>query len=149
MLRYVLMTIALMSICACSLPVNSSTDALVHLDSRDFGQTNLVMQATETDRQAKTSTIKVTYEKGGSVGSSMFIAMAFYKIAQARGSKYFVNLKEWQEDDGSWMYIGGFTNKRRADIKKEFGEQYSDLDEEGEEKEIIRAKDFDIIFRGK
>ena len=119
---------------------------LIHLDSRDYGSTNLVMKAVELERSAKTSKIKVVHEKGGSVGSSMFVVMAFCEIAKARGCKYFVNLKEWRGEDGAWMYVGGFTNRKRADIKKEFGPEFSDRDDAGDRKMLLSLADFDLLF---
>ncbi len=124
--------------------------ALIHLDSRDYnGSSNLVMKAMELERNAKTSKIKVVYEKGGSVGSSMFVAMAFYEIAKARGFRYFINLKEWEDQDGSWTYICGFTNKKRTDIKKEFGPEFSDLDDAGEKKHVMSVSVCDKVFAWK
>lgn len=138
-MKRIMVTVACAAVLLASITLAGTNGvALIHLDSRDYnGSPNLVMKAMELERNAKTSKIKVVYEKGGSVGSSMFVAMAFCEIAKARGFRYFVNLKEWDGEDGSWMCTCGFTNKKRADIKKEFGSEFSDLDDAGKKREVM------------
>ncbi len=124
----------------------TSPPLLIEINSEDYGNPNMAIKAVELERNAKISHIVITYDKGNSVGSSMFVCFTFYKIAKARNSKYFVILKECIDEKGKWVYVVGFTNKKNVDIKKEFGEEYDFYDEEGEKKELIKASFFDNIF---
>ena len=109
--------------------------SLVRLDSKDYGDADRKATATELERNGNTSKIKVVFQKrGGAVGDSIFIMMATYKVAEARNYEYFVNLKEWDDNNGGWIYIAGFTNNKDADIKKEFGEQYNYENESGQKR---------------
>lgn len=114
---------------------NKEKTSLVHINSRDYGDTHSTGQAMELERNGNTSKIKVVFQKrGSSVGDSMFIMMAFYEVAKARNYEYFTNLKEWNDRDGGRIYIAGFTNKKDADIKKEFGEQYNYENKHGQKR---------------
>lgn len=109
--------------------------SLVRFDSKDYGDKDRKATAAELERNGNTSKIKVVFQKrGGAVGDSIFIVMATYKVAEARNYEYFVNLKEWDDKDGGRIYIAGFTNKKDADIKKEFGEQYTYENESGQKR---------------
>ena len=114
---------------------NEKNASLVRIDSKDYGDTNRTAQAMELERNGNTSKIKVVFQKrGSSVGDSMFIMMAVCEVAKARNYEYFTNLKEWSDRDGGRIYIAGFTNKKDADIKKEFGEQYNYENEYGQKR---------------
>src|ERR1035437_972112 len=79
---------------------NSAT--LVQVDSKDFGDTNLLMKIVELERDTNTSKLRLTYQKkGSSVGGSLFVMRGFYEVAKARRAEYFVNLKEWDGAAGS------------------------------------------------
>ncbi|OGV36359.1 MAG: hypothetical protein A2X48_08975 [Lentisphaerae bacterium GWF2_49_21] len=120
---------------------------LIKIDSADYGDPKSKMKLVELERNAKTSKIRLTYEKmGSSVGSSMFIVRAFYEIAKARGTEYFTNLKEWQEPDGSRIYIAGFTDTKDADIKKEFGEEFEYNNEYGPKRIFMSISQLKTIF---
>jgi len=109
----------------------TNTASLIVVKSSDYGDTNCLMQVVELERNANTSRLRLTYKKmGSSVGSSMFIMSAFYEVAKARGMEYFINLKEWEDGKGGRLYIGGFTNKKDADIHKEFGPEYALVNED-------------------
>ncbi len=85
----------------------------------------VIVKATELERSGKTSKIKVVFTKRiGNVGACMSLTKAFYDIAKARKCEYFTILKGWRDEDGSQILIGGFTNTKDADIKKEFGQQF-------------------------
>jgi hypothetical protein len=113
----------------------------VKLVQVECNQADLVMRGSELERAEKTSTIRIVHKKGGSVGSSLFVMGVFLEIAEARKCDYFVNLKEWTDDDGSWHYVGGFTNQKDADIKKEFGEQYDYQDEPDQERRLLSVSE--------
>jgi len=101
----------------------------------EYNEDGVEMTGTELERAEKTSTIKVTCKQAGAIGSDLFVMGVFLEIAKAKKCEYFVILKKWKADDGNWMHVGGFTNKKDADIKKEFGEQFSYTYESGQKRE--------------
>jgi hypothetical protein len=114
---------------------DTNSVTLVQIDSKDFGDTNSLIKIVEFERNTNTSKLRMTYQKmGSSVGSSMFIMRGFYEVAKARGAEYFINLKEWDDKDGSRIYIAGFTNTKDADLKKEFGAEYDYNNEYGQKR---------------
>lgn len=121
--------------------------SLVQVDSRDFGDTNTLMKIVELERNANTSKLRLTYKKrGSSVGSSLFIVRGFYEVAKARGTEYFVNLKEWDDQDGGRIYIAGFTNAKDADLKQEFGQEYDYENDSGQKRGYMSIAQFGILF---
>ena len=84
-------------------------------DGRD-----VAMTFEELRRDAKTSTATVKSVGGGSVASAMFIARGAYDIAKARGAAYFINLKEWEAEGGTRMYLIGFAADKNVDPKTYF-----------------------------
>ncbi len=135
--------VMLVSLAALSIGIigchNKKSTNLVCFDSKDYGDTNRIAKAMELERDGNISKIKVVFQKrGGSVGDSIFVMMAVYEVAKARKYEYFINLKEWNDQEGGQIYIAGFTNKKDADIKKEFGSQY-DYDNESGQKRIYMS----------
>lgn len=121
--------------------------SLVQVDSRDFGDTNCFMRVVELERNANTSKLRLTYQKlGSSVGSSMFIMRGFYEVAKARGAEYFINLKEWDDQNGGRIYIAGFTKIKDADLKKEFGEEFDYENEFGQKRGFMGVSQLKMIF---
>jgi len=128
-------------------PDEREAKPLVQIEIKDDSGNDFLMRATELKRSDRTSTIKVVCKKRiGSVGSSMFVMRAFYDIAKARKCEYFVNLKEWTDENGDWVYIGGFTNKKEADLKKEFGEQFDYNNESGQKRKLLSVSQFALVF---
>jgi hypothetical protein len=84
------------------------------------GGKDLVMTFEELRRDARTSTATVKRTSGASVPSAMFIARGAYDIARARGAAYFINLKEWDAEDGTRMYLIGFATDKNVDPKTYF-----------------------------
>ncbi|PAW73941.1 MAG: hypothetical protein B9S33_22285, partial [Pedosphaera sp. Tous-C6FEB] len=84
-------------------------------DGRD-----VAMTFEELRRDAKTSVATVKSVGGGSVGSAMFVVRGAYDIAKARGAAYFINLKEWNAEDGKRMYLIGFAPDKNVDPKTYF-----------------------------
>jgi len=126
---------------------DTNETSLVVLDSAAYGDTNFLMRIEEIERNAKTSKLRLTYKKmGSSVGSSMFIMQGFYEVAKSRGAKYFVNLKEWDDPEGGHLYIAGFTDKRRANIRKEFGDEYTARDESGQARIFMSVSELSRMF---
>jgi hypothetical protein len=132
---------------ACHVGAATNAISLVQVDSRDFGDTNSFMRVVELERNANTSKLRLTYQKlGSSVGSSMFIMRGFYEVAKARGAEYFINLKEWDDQNGGRIYIAGFTNIKDADLKKEFGEEFDYMNESGQKRGFMGVSQLKIVF---
>lgn len=132
---------------ACHAGATTNSPSLVQVDSRDFGDTNCLMKIVELERNANTSKLRLTYQKmGSSVGSSMFIMRGFYEVAKARGAGYFINLKEWDDQNGGRIYIAGFTNAKDADLKKEFGEGFNYENEYGQKHGFASVSQLKILF---
>lgn len=120
---------------------------LVQIDSRDFGDTNCLMRLVEIERGTNTSKLRLTYQKlGSSVGSSMFVMRGFYEVAKSRGVEYFVNLKEWDDEQGGRIFVAGFTNAKDADLKKEFGPEYDYKNEFGQKRDFLSVSQFKPLF---
>jgi hypothetical protein len=76
------------------------------------GKTVVMMSFEEMQRDEATSTVRTTYSSGGSVGSSLFIVRGACEIAKARGATYFAKLREWNGEDGTWMYLFAFSKNK-------------------------------------
>ena len=146
-MRLLVPVIAVVLVITCQARAASNSTSLVQIDSKDYGYTNAVMRLVEIERNEKTSKIRLTYEKlGSSVGSSMFIARAFYEVAKARGAEYFINLKEWEDGKGVRIFIAGFTNTKDADLKKEFGDEYSYENEYAQKRGYMSVSQLKMVF---
>ena len=120
-------------------PVSSAQSSLVAMVSRDYGiERN--MTALEMERIGAVSKVKII---GGAAGDTLFDVLTFCQIAKARGCKYYVVLSAEECGDFSWTYFVGFTNKEKPDMKKEFGAGYSDRDEKGRTRPIVRVADYE------
>jgi len=120
---------------------------LVRIDSKDFGDTNSLIQIEELERDANTSKLRMTHQKmGSSVGSSMFIVRGIYEVAKARGAEYFINLKEWDDKEGGRIYVTGFTNTKDADLKQEFGAEYDYNNESGQKRGYMSVSQLKGMF---
>lgn len=125
------------------------TDKLIHIDSKDYGDTNCFtnMKITEIERKDNISILRFSCVKmGSSVGTSMFIARGFYEVAKSRGAEYFINLKEWDDKKGGRIFIAGFTNTKDVDLKKEFGDEYSYNNEFRQKRIWLSVSQFKMIF---
>jgi len=90
---------------------NATSDLVViEINNEDLDSKKIKMKFEELEREEKTSTIKVTHEEGTSVVSAMFIVRGCYEIAKHRNKRYFANIRHWRTDDGSWMYLVGFSD---------------------------------------
>ena len=91
--------------------------AMVRLEMKGTGADGknvVLMSFEELQRDASTSTVRIKSVDGGggSVGSPMFIVRGACEIAKARGATYFAKLKEWDGEDGTWMYLLGFSKNK-------------------------------------
>ena len=142
---YLAALLAIVATCPAQATTNSAS--LVEINSADDGDTNCMMRIIELERGTKTSKLKLTYEKmGSSVGSSMFIMRAFYEVAKARGTEYFTNLKEWDDADGGRLYIGGFTNKKDANIRDEFGPEFTQTNKYGQVRLFMSVSQCNMLW---
>ena len=106
---------------------------------------DLIMVFDELERQEKFSIVRVKHTSGASVPSIMFIAKGCYEIAKLRGEKYFINLKEWSDEQGNWIYKIGYTSDKNNDPYKYFRD---DIDK-SKELEYFSVKDYARIFERK
>ena len=106
---------------------------------------DLIMVFDELQRHDKFSIVRVKYTSGASVPSIMFVVKGCYEIAKLRKEKYFINLREWSDSQGSWIYKIGYTSDKSNDPKKYFG---NDIDM-SKELEYMSVDDFALIFNRK
>ena len=114
------------------------------IDQLNPGGKHLVMSFEEVRREEKTSLAKVTYKSGASVASSMFTARCFYDIARARGALYFIKLKNWKAEDGSQMYLVGFSTTKSVSPTEYFG--LTEPLPTSKEYDFMSVEDFGRIF---
>lgn len=103
---------------------------------------DLIISLNEVERQEKFSIIKVKHISGASVPSSMFVVKGCYEIARIRGMKYFINLKEWTDEEGYWVYKIGFSDTNRVDPKMFFGNGI----DETKDLEFMSVEDYDVFW---
>lgn len=130
-----------------NLGASDKQPTLIELRSEDFGDDRFLMAIKELERNPKTSKLRLTYkEMASSVGSSMLIVRGFYEVAKARGAEYFVNLREWTDAEGRRIYIVGFTDDAKADLKKSFGEEFDYENEHGQKRDLVSVSQFEAVF---
>lgn len=106
----------------------------------ESGGKDLIMTFDEVERHDKYSIVKVKRTSGASVPSIMFVVKGCYEIAKIRKEQYFINLKEWIDTDGNWVYKIGFASNNTVDPKTHFGE---DIDL-GKNLGFMSVKDYDL-----
>jgi hypothetical protein len=105
---------------------------------------NLLMVLDEVESYDKFSVIKVKHTSGASVPSIMFLVKGFYEIAKLRGTDYFINLKEWIDEEGNWVYKIGFSSDNSVNPAAYFGD---DIDQSKDLK-FMSVKDYDLFGGG-
>jgi hypothetical protein len=139
-------TILFLLITLLATTVFAETNQLVIVRSEDYGDTNYLMRIEELERNGNVSKLKLTYEKmGSSVGSSMFIMRGFYEVAKSRGTEYFINLKEWDDEDGGRMYIGGFTDDDSTPAN-EYGEEFASTNKYGQKRNYMSVSQCNMLW---
>jgi len=121
---------------------------LVKLDTKEMGIDKDIfdVEVIEIERDKNISKLKIIDKTLTSVCSVVTLEMmTIYKIAKQTNYKYFVDLESYESEDGNTIITIGFTNKENANIKSEFGLQYSDKDEEGEEKFLIPVNSLEVV----
>lgn len=133
-----------MFILALLMPVMATGSDLYHEEiSRKVEKgKNLIMVFDELDRQEKFSIVRINHTSGASVPSIMFMVKGCYEIAKLRGESHFINLKEWSDEQGNWIYKIGYTSDPSNDPNKYFGD---DIDT-SKELEYFSVKDYARIF---
>ena len=104
---------------------------------------DLIMKFEEIERHANYSIVRVQYTSGASVPSVMFIVRGVYNIAKIRGKKYFVNLKEWHDPDGNWMYKEGFVDSKDINLFKMYGDG---IKKDIEEDAFMSVEEYDLLW---
>lgn len=116
-------------------------------NSSDYGDTHYLIRLVELDRNEKTSTIRVTQKTLlPPTAGIMTLTRGFYELAKSRGAEYFVNLKEWNDNEGGRIYVVGFTNTKDADLKKEFGEMYDYQNESDHKRDYMSVSECKMLF---
>ena len=59
--------------------------------------------------------------------------------------KYFINLKEWTDEHGDWLYKIGFSEDAHVDPKVFFGDGI----DETKELEFLSVEDYDVFWGNK
>lgn len=105
-----------------------------------------IMKFEELERAHDYSIARVQFTSGASVPSIMFVVNGFYTIAKQRGNEYFINLKEWRDENNYWMYKVGFVNSKEIDLRSTYGNDIKkDLDSEA----FMSVSDYDLMWGGK
>jgi hypothetical protein len=142
--RNIVATLALLASTECSGDDRPKTvpqvpASLVKVDVGD----DVKIIAEEIDRGVRVSKVRVTKNRRGSPTADTFLlACALARVADARGSAYFANLKEWPEADGSRMYVLGFADSDAIDLQTYFGEQYSPENDYGQPRGFLATADW-------
>ena len=150
-MKIILVTcVFVVAITGCKTQEATDTAKLIDLNycESDNHKCSCQMRIVEVERNRDTSKLQVTKGQNHcpSVGSSMFVGMAAYEVAKARGNEYFVKLKEWGEPDGRYFLIVGFSDNEDPDIQKRFGSEYAVLEDEPL---YLKVSDFKDIFEAK
>lgn len=103
---------------------------------------DLIMIFDELERNEKFSIVRVKFTSGASVPSIMFMVKGCYKIAKLRNEQFFINLKEWTDSQGNWLYKIGYTSDKNNDPRKYFG---NDIDN-SKNLEYMSIEEFALIF---
>ena len=106
---------------------------------------DLIMKFEELERASDHSVVRVKFTSGASVPSSMFIVHGFYSIAKQRDAKYFINLQEWRDASGDWMYKIGFSDSRDIDLPQKYG---NDIKEGLDGDAFLSVSDYDLLWGG-
>lgn len=106
---------------------------------------DLVITFDEIERHDRYSVVSVKHTSGASVPSIMFVVKGCYEIAKIRKAQYFINLKEWEDTKGNWVYKIGFSSDNTVDPFTYFG---ADIDPK-KELMFMSVKDYDLLWGSK
>lgn len=106
------------------IPVIALAQDLYHaeVNSKSKEGKDLISVCDEIERHEDFSIISIKHTSGASVPSIMFIVKACCEIGELRNMKYFVNLKEWEDKNGNWLYKIGYSSDKENDPKTYFGD---------------------------
>ena len=91
----------------------------------------------------------MTFKKGFSVGTSVFIGKCIYNIAKLRDYEYFFKAKEWMDENRDWFYKVYFFNDAQIPLRELLGKDYSkETQDLFDTLGYQSVKDFDIMFGG-
>ena len=106
---------------------------------------DLIMVLDEVESHDRFTIIKVKHTSGASVPSIMFLVKGFCEIAKLRKADYFINLKEWTDEEGNWIYKIGFSSDSSVNPLTYFGD---DIDR-SKDLEFMSVKDYDFLHGNK
>jgi hypothetical protein len=125
--------------------------ALVAVDSAAVGNPNGHIKVREVGRADKWSMLQITgipNDDDGSHELGLLVSKAVSLIGKARQAEYCVMLQTSDiRTDGSRTVIFGFTNRKDADIAREFGESFSlSAQIDGRQFEYLRVADLESLI---
>lgn len=106
---------------------------------------DLIMVLDEVENHDRFSIIKVKHTSGASVPSIMFVVKGFYEMARLRKTDYFINLKEWIDDQGNWVYMIGFCSDPSVNPSTYFGNNV----DQSKDLKFMAVKDYDLLWGDK
>lgn len=110
---------------------------------KNEGGKDLIMTFEEIERHEDISVIRVKHIEGASVPSIMFVVKGCYEIAKIRQKNYFVNIKEWRDKEGNWMYVEAFTSTKDINLKVfERADCVKKIDEDS----FMSVKMYDVLW---
>lgn len=117
-----------LSACAAAKPVQATK---LTFDSADVGYTQIVMRASETQRNEQASVITfedLNPDQGSKLTKGVFRLRSAATVASARGYRYFVILQTASDDDA---YMIGLLPARDTDFGERFGDRFASLSRDG------------------
>ncbi len=116
---------------------------LIKLDTRDFEIDYFDVRVEEVKREDSLSVVQITRSSGPSGDESLFVIRAFCLIAKEREMRYFIIIKEGDNEEGIYTYRIGYMNERIDNLKGHFGVTY---DKPVSEKELMDTRDLMAMF---
>lgn len=145
-MKVVLLSTLLIILCAVGTAYGSEDLWINEVNIKSDGGKDLIMKFEELERAPDYSIARVKFTSGASVPSIMFIVHGFYTIGKQRAKKYFINLKEWRDENNYWMYKIGFVNSKDIDLKGRYG---NDIKEGLNSEAFMSVSDYDLLWGGK
>ncbi|HEY2840182.1 MAG TPA: hypothetical protein VGJ26_13590 [Pirellulales bacterium] len=145
-LKSLLIVVTLLAVVAAFVAHRLNQPKLLEFDSKVWGDPSYDIVIKEIKRSGNISTVTEDFKKGHSVGSAMFFTRSIHEIAKARNAEYWVLLKHWKAADGTRICLFDFTNVKDADIKVEFGDEFTSVDDEGKKRSYTSVSEMDSLF---
>jgi hypothetical protein len=137
-----LILIALISLCCTTFAISETGLYHDEIIVKAKEGKDLIMTFDESERYERYSIVKVKHTSGASVPSIMFVVKGCYEIAKIRKSQHFINLKEWKDASGNWVYKIGFSSDETVDPRTYFG---TDIDS-NKDLTFLSVKNYDLLW---